>query len=248
MKNFYSGWCKALTACTFILCCHTVTAQNNLGIGTSSPNASAKLDVSSTTQGVLVPRMNQAQRNAISSPATGLLIYQTDNTPGFYFYNGAWTALSGGSSSSSGTLYSELATQFTVSTSSPTYTNVVSLSLEANKTYHITGFLIGQRSGSTNAPMTVRYTYTGNATTPFGVGYSGSLIPGTVFNSSGTHDLEAAGFGNSATLTPSNRYAADLIIKTTTAGVFTIQTARTTTNTTLDFIIREGSYLLATPI
>ncbi len=80
-----------------------VKAQSNLGVGTPTPDASAKLDVSSTTQGMLVPRMTKAQRDVINSvagvstPATGLMIYQTDNTPGFYFYNGtAWTSLSGG--------------------------------------------------------------------------------------------------------------------------------------------------------
>ena len=63
----------------------------------SAANSSAMLDVSSTTQGVLVPRMTSAQRTIISSPATGLLVYQTDGTAGFYFYNGsAWTSLSGG--------------------------------------------------------------------------------------------------------------------------------------------------------
>lgn len=40
--------------------------------------------------------MTQAQRNFIASPATGLMIYQTDATAGFYFYNGsAWMSLSG---------------------------------------------------------------------------------------------------------------------------------------------------------
>ncbi|MHC1775001.1 MAG: tail fiber domain-containing protein [Lentimicrobium sp.] len=51
----------------------------------SPPDPSAMLDVKSTTKGVLVPRMTFAQRNAIVSPAAGLMIYQTDNTPGFYF-------------------------------------------------------------------------------------------------------------------------------------------------------------------
>lgn len=73
-------------------------AQNNVGIGTTSPSPSAALDVTSTTQGMLVPRMTKAQRDLIGSPgtpATGLLVYQTDNTPGFYFYNGtAWVSLS----------------------------------------------------------------------------------------------------------------------------------------------------------
>ncbi|MFC4263742.1 hypothetical protein ACFOWM_12675 [Ferruginibacter yonginensis] len=62
---------------------------SNVGIGTPTPNASAKLDVSSTTQGMLVPRMTAAQRTAIASPATGLMVYQTDAPAGFYFYNGA---------------------------------------------------------------------------------------------------------------------------------------------------------------
>lgn len=66
-------------------------AQTNVGVNTTTPHASAALDVTSTTQGVLVPRMTQSQRIVIASPATGLMIYQTDNTPGFYYYNGsAW--------------------------------------------------------------------------------------------------------------------------------------------------------------
>ncbi|MDJ0367902.1 hypothetical protein QMK33_22395 [Hymenobacter sp. H14-R3] len=76
-------------------------AQNNIGIGTATPNASAALDVSSTTQGLLTPRLTASQRGSIASPATGLLVYQTDGTAGFYFYNGtAWTALNGGSGGS----------------------------------------------------------------------------------------------------------------------------------------------------
>jgi Chaperone of endosialidase len=50
------------------------------------PNASAMLDVKSSSRGLLVPRMTQAQRNAITSPATGLMIFQTNETP-FYYYN-----------------------------------------------------------------------------------------------------------------------------------------------------------------
>jgi hypothetical protein len=60
-----------------------------VGIGTTSPNASSILDISSTTAGLLAPRMSAAQKTAIVSPATGLLIYQTDGTTGFYYYNGS---------------------------------------------------------------------------------------------------------------------------------------------------------------
>lgn len=71
------------------------TAQ--VGINNTNPDASAALDVQSTSQGVLVPRMLESQRNLIPSPATGLLVYQTDTAPGFYFFDGtAWSSLSGG--------------------------------------------------------------------------------------------------------------------------------------------------------
>ena len=68
-------------------------AINNDG---STANASAILDLKSNNQGVLVPRMTASQRGLIASPATGLMVYQTDGTAGFYFYNGtAWTSLNG---------------------------------------------------------------------------------------------------------------------------------------------------------
>jgi Chaperone of endosialidase/Head domain of trimeric autotransporter adhesin len=70
-------------------------AQNNVGIGTTNPAASAALDITATDKGVLIPRLTKSQRDAIATPATGLMIYQTDNTAGFYHYNGAdWTHLS----------------------------------------------------------------------------------------------------------------------------------------------------------
>jgi hypothetical protein len=62
-----------------------------LGIG-GVPVASAKLEVNSTTQGLLLPRMTSTQRDAIGSPAAGLLIYNTTTTK-VEVYNGSWTAL-----------------------------------------------------------------------------------------------------------------------------------------------------------
>jgi hypothetical protein len=61
-------------------------AEAQTGIGTTTPNASAKLDVSSTNKGFLPPRMTYEQRTAISSPAEGLMVYQTDGTSGLYYY------------------------------------------------------------------------------------------------------------------------------------------------------------------
>jgi len=75
--------------------CYFVNAQS-VGIGTNAPNASAQLDITSTTKGMLPPRMTTAQRIAIVAPANGLMVYDT-NFASFYFYNGsAWAAVNSG--------------------------------------------------------------------------------------------------------------------------------------------------------
>ena len=61
----------------------------SIGNGTTSAAASSILDITSTTKGFLPPRMTKTQRDAISSPATGLVVYQTDNTPGLRIFNGS---------------------------------------------------------------------------------------------------------------------------------------------------------------
>jgi hypothetical protein len=80
----------------------SLRAQTNIfpstgsaGIGTTTPDASSLLEIKSTTKGLLISRMTKTQRDAIVSPATGLMIYQTNSNPGFYYYSGtAWKALS----------------------------------------------------------------------------------------------------------------------------------------------------------
>lgn len=73
---------------------NTFPSNGNAGIGTTIPNASSILEMKSTTQGVLIPRMTRAKRDSIASPATGLMIYQTNSTPGFYYFDGSqWTAI-----------------------------------------------------------------------------------------------------------------------------------------------------------
>ncbi len=79
---------------------NTFPSTGSAGIGTTAPNASSLLEIKSTTKGLLIPRMTIKQRNAIASPATGLLIYQTNSTPAFYYYSGtAWQAVSATTSS-----------------------------------------------------------------------------------------------------------------------------------------------------
>ncbi|MBD2721119.1 beta strand repeat-containing protein [Hymenobacter armeniacus] len=66
----------------------------NVGVGTATPNAKAALDITSTTKGLLIPRLTQAQRLAISAPPDGLMIFQTDNTAGFWYaFGGSWVNL-----------------------------------------------------------------------------------------------------------------------------------------------------------
>jgi hypothetical protein len=80
----------------------TSTSMAQVGIGTNTPAPSAQLDVTSTEKGFLPPRMTSAQRDLIATPATGLLIFQTDNTAGYYFYNGtAWVGLATSTATSS---------------------------------------------------------------------------------------------------------------------------------------------------
>lgn len=87
MKNKYDLNIKEIL---FLATCFLLvnSAFSQVGIGTINPSSSSALDVTSTTKGMLVPRMTLAQKTAIVSPATGLLIYQTNGASGFWYYNG----------------------------------------------------------------------------------------------------------------------------------------------------------------
>ena len=79
--------------------------SQNAGINSTgaTPNASAMLDIVSTTRGVLIPRMTHANMNAIVAPATGLTVYTTDSPTGFYYYNSsAWVPILSGSTNNGG--------------------------------------------------------------------------------------------------------------------------------------------------
>jgi hypothetical protein len=96
-KNYFS--------LVLLLSCFFLTAQT--GIGTTTPDASAKLEVASTNQGFLPPRIALTATNAaspVTSPAIGLLVYNTESagttpnnvTPGYYYWNGSlWVRLNG---------------------------------------------------------------------------------------------------------------------------------------------------------
>jgi hypothetical protein len=72
-----------------------------VGIGTTSPNASAKVEIASTTQGFLPPRLTTAERDAIASPAVGLVIYNTTTNCLNFYVGSGWNETCGIASSPS---------------------------------------------------------------------------------------------------------------------------------------------------
>jgi len=72
----------------------TLSIHAQVGINTSTPNASSQLEIVSTNRGLLIPRMTAAQRTAIGTPAQGLLVYQNDAPAGIYiFQGGLWSIM-----------------------------------------------------------------------------------------------------------------------------------------------------------
>jgi hypothetical protein len=87
MKSFFFS-----LICLFLFL-GSIPAFAQIGIGTKTPAPSAALEVSSSgnNKGVLITRLTAIQKDAILSPAEGLLVYQTTAPIGFYFYTGtAW--------------------------------------------------------------------------------------------------------------------------------------------------------------
>jgi uncharacterized protein (TIGR02145 family) len=102
----FSGW---LQAGAFGNTTNPLSLQplgGSVGIGVLTPNASAALDVTSTNKGFLPPRMTNAQRDAIATPAEGLMISCTDCTvKGLHQYiNGAWQAMTSSNTGNYGTV------------------------------------------------------------------------------------------------------------------------------------------------
>jgi hypothetical protein len=70
-----------------------IDTSGNVGIGTSSPSASAILDAQSTTKGVRMPNMTTTQKNAISSPAAGLMVFDTTLSKLCVYSGSAWQTI-----------------------------------------------------------------------------------------------------------------------------------------------------------
>ncbi len=86
---------KRLLLLLALLVCHFFSFTQ-VGIGTTSPNSFSVLDLSSTSKGLLIPRMTESNRNEmfLSSAEEGMLIYQTTPVKGFYAFDGiSWQGI-----------------------------------------------------------------------------------------------------------------------------------------------------------
>lgn len=86
MKHFL------LSFLLFLFTLH-IKAQNNIGIGTQNPDASAILDIVSNSKGVLVPRVSSIERQSIANATNGLLVYDTDDNCFYFFKINTWQSL-----------------------------------------------------------------------------------------------------------------------------------------------------------
>ena len=100
-----------------LLLASSLASHAQVGIGTSSPNAA--LDVTSTTQGFLPPRMTTTQRDAISSPAVGLVIFNT-TTNCLNFYGGLWIEACGSGGYPAGAVFCASGVTTVVDVTNPT--------------------------------------------------------------------------------------------------------------------------------
>ncbi len=80
---------KLLILFSMLIVCITAFSQN-VGIGTTSPSSSALLELRSTTKGLLIPRLNTAQKQSIAAPAAGLLVYDTTLRLLSYWTGSVW--------------------------------------------------------------------------------------------------------------------------------------------------------------
>ncbi len=106
MKNTLTSRILFFVVIFFLIPHDYISAQTGVHIGTSNATAtaSAALDIESTSKGVLIPRMTSAQRTGMATPAVGLLVYQTDGTAGYYYWDGiVWVQWVGGTLAGSGT-------------------------------------------------------------------------------------------------------------------------------------------------
>lgn len=173
-----------------------------VGIGTTAPVASSLLELSSTTKGFLPPRMTEAQRDAIASPATGLVVYNTDTNALNYYDGSAWTAVGSGGGASG---------PFSISA---TYSGA----LPANQTLTNTCDFAG--TANITVPASGLYFVRGLA---YGYKYSGNLVDLVVSLKDGSNTTVFSAASGLASTTGFYVYADSSAFVYLTAGTYTVR-------------------------
>lgn len=190
----------------------------NVGINNdaSTADVSAMLDVKSTTKGMLMPRMTQAQRLALISPSNGLMVFQTDGLSGIYYNAGTpistnWQGLVGGSNWSVGG--NSLLATGNFGTTSNNHIDLMTNNIVRGRLSNLGEFLIG--TTNTTIPGDLMGVV-GNATFPFAVNgfssFNGAGVYGAIQGSNtqfagvqGEYQATTAGIFNTAGVRGSNQ-------------------------------------------
>ena len=157
----------------FVLLCPTTLTQAQIGIGTSTPNASAKLDISSTTQGLLPPRMTALQRNAISTPVAGLMVWCSNcgSNGEIQIYNGTeWVNFIGGTRQMSSATSTKLGIDIDGEAQGDQSGYSVSISSDGT---NVAIGAIGNSGGGSDAGQVRVYQYSNNAWAQIGLDIDG---------------------------------------------------------------------------
>ena len=147
-----------------------ISQTSNIGVGTTTPVASALLEMTATNRGILIPRLTTAQRTAIVTPATGLLVYDSSLNL-FYYFNGViWVPLQ---SNLGWLLTGNAGTNPTVNYLGTT--DAQSLVIRANAIEAIRVLATNRNVGIGQVAPVSKLDVNGNIT--IGAGYSGLIAP-----------------------------------------------------------------------
>jgi len=183
--------------------------------GGSSPDSSAILDIQSTTKGLLIPRMTLEERDAILMPVLGLMVFQTDDVQGFYYYDGSsWVPVTRSSTDinwiiSGGDIYNNNEGNVGIGTSTPSgklhissSSDTSQLIIDANISQTNTHPFIKFRRSDGVELMWINSDHQSNTFIGFGSGRVNNAISGAATNNTfiGSYAgySNTGGFGNTA--------------------------------------------------